>query len=59
MLDAIIGLSPLTPIALNLGRTDGLATQTPIDVSIEFVVVCERSCTERTLAHCSRGGCRR
>jgi hypothetical protein len=59
MLDANIGLSPLTPIALDLSRTDGLSTQTPIDVSIEFVVVCERPCTERTLVHYSRGGCRR
>jgi hypothetical protein len=59
MLDANIGLSQLTPIALDLGRTDGLSTQTPIDVSIEFVVVFERPCTERTLVHCSRGGCRR
>jgi hypothetical protein len=59
MLDTNIGLSPLAPIALDLGRTDGLSAQTPIDVSIEFVVVSERPCTERTLAHCSRGGCRR
>lgn len=59
MLDASIGLSPLTPIALDLGRTDGLPAQTPIDVSVEFVVVCEQPCTERTLANCSRGGCRR
>jgi hypothetical protein len=59
MLDAKIGLSPLAPIALDLGRTDGLSTQTPIDMSIEFVVVCERPCTERTLAHRSRGGCGR
>jgi hypothetical protein len=44
MLDANISLYPLTPIALDLGRTDGLSTQTPIDESIEFVVVGERPC---------------
>lgn len=59
MLDANIGFSPLPPITLDLGRTDGLSTQTPIDVSIEFVIIRERTCTERTLARCGRGGCRR
>ena len=29
----------LVPIALDLGRTDSLSTQTPIDVGIELVIV--------------------
>ena len=59
MLYANIVISPLPPIALDLGRTDGLSTQTPIDVSVEFVIIRKRTCTERTLARCGRGGCRR
>jgi hypothetical protein len=59
MLDANLGLSSLTPVALDLSRTYGLATQTPIDVGIELVVVCERSCTQRTLAHAGSSGRRR
>jgi hypothetical protein len=30
---------PFAPIALDLGRTDSLSTQTPIDVGIELVIV--------------------
>jgi hypothetical protein len=50
-----LGLLPLAPVALDLGRTDGLSTQTPIDVGIELVVVCEWPCTQRTLADGGRG----
>jgi hypothetical protein len=59
MLDTNLGLPPLAPVALDLSRTDGLSTQTPIDMGIELVVVCEWPCTQRTLAHNGSSGRRR
>ncbi len=59
MLDANIGLSVITLVTLDLGRTNGLSTQTPIDVGIELVVVRERPSTQRTLACGGSGGHRR
>lgn len=56
MLLTNLGLHPLTPVALDLGRTNGLSTQAPIDMGIELVVVREWPCTQRTLAHGSSGG---
>jgi len=54
--DTNLGLFPLPPTALDLRRTNGLSTQTPINVGVELVVVHERLRTQRTLAHGSGGG---
>jgi hypothetical protein len=45
MLGTNLGLTPLIPVTFYLRGTDGFSTQTPIDMGIEFVIVCEWPCT--------------